>query len=419
MSLSQSINDPNFIIFTSGIISVTASSLILRFILTGKRVKRMYNRLVLGLATVDLLYTLQMAIFAVTIRTKDRQTGPACSYEGFVHTALVLPSIYYNGFLSIYFVFTICDNKRDLVQRIEPYAHVFCLGLPILVGLLGVGLGIYGPGNPDDYSCWIFLPNDPPLVCESDGTGCSNAYSQSTIIAATFLQWFQVVSGIVVFCLLFVNSYRIYLQARKLEDANKNYILPIQQVPATQAARGTLSQRTLSQPTLSQQTPGHKNVIQIIQQSFLYVGGFIMIYFWILVLNIAQTANPVYWGPDSDYMPAQIMRLLFDTFYPLSGLYTAAVFFRPRFLRWRNKNQRRSWFFVFRMTVFSLDAPQTMDCTSDRDGDLESAQTSSFMRWIIPSVARSAPPSDDDQSGLERMANETLAAAAQSDDGSI
>ena len=409
MSLSQSINDPNFIIFTSGIISVTASSLILRFILTGKRVKRMYNRLVLGLATVDLLYSLHLTIFAVTIRSKDRHTGPACSYEGFVHTALVLPSIYYNGFLSIYFVLTICDNKRDVVQRIEPYAHVFCLGLPILVGLLDVALGIYGPGNPDAYSCWVFLPNDPPLVCESDGTGCSNPYSQPTIIAATLLLWFQVGSGIIVSGLLFVNSYRIYLQARKLEARNRNYILAMHRASATQQVGRRMSQ----------QTPGHRNVIQIIHQSFLYLGGFILIYSWVFVLNVGVRANPNNWGPDSDYMPAQIMRLLFDVFYPLSGLYTAAVFFRPRFLRWRNKNQQRSWFFVIRMAVFSLDPPQTINCTIVSDSDLEAKQTSSFRSRIIKSVVGSAHRSDDDHIGLERMTHEGVAADDQSEDGSI
>jgi hypothetical protein len=101
---------------------------------------------------------------------------------------------------------------------------------------------------------------------------------------------------------------------------------------------------------------------------FLYVGGFVMIYFWVLVLNIAAAVNLEYWGPDSNYMPAQIMRLFFDLFYPLSGLYTAAVFFRPRFLRWRNKNQRRSWIYVFRLTVFSLQTPETIDCTAQAAG---------------------------------------------------
>lgn len=413
MSLGQAINDPNYILFTSGIISVTASSLILRFILTGQRVKRLYNRLVLGLATTDLLYSLHLTIFAVTIRTQDRQPGPACSYEGFVHTALVLPSIYYNGFLSIYFVLTICENKRDVVQRIEPCAHFFCLGLPILVGLLGVGLGIYGPGNPDAYSCWIFLPNDPPLVCERDGTGCYNPYSPPTIIAATFLQWFQVVSGIIVFCLLFVNSYRIYLQARTLEAANRNYILPNQSASETQVPR-----RSFTRGSISQQTPGHQNVIQIIHQSFLYVGGFVMIYFWVLVLNIAAAVNLEYWGPDSNYMPAQIMRLFFDLFYPLSGLYTAAVFFRPRFLRWRNKNQGRSWIFVFRMTVFSLQTPETIDCTTQApECNIDTTQRSSFVRWVMGRSAHS--PDDDHQIDLEQMSHEDVEAVLESDEDSI
>lgn len=438
MSLGEAINDPNYILFTSGIISVTASSLILRFILTGQRVKRLYNRLVLGLATADLLYSLHLTVFAVTIRTRDRQPGPACSYEGFVHTALVLPSIYYNGFLSIYFVLTICEKKRHVVQKMEPYAHVFCLGLPILVGLLGVGLGIYGPGNPDAYSCWIFLPNDPPLICEhDDGTGCYNPYSPSTIIAATVLQWFQVVSGIVVLCLVSINSYRIYLQARKLEDANSNYTLPTHLDSSTQEETngnsGSIMRRSITRRSVSNQTPGHQNVIQIIHQSFLYVGGFTMIYFWVLVLNIAAAANLTYWGPDSEYMPAQIMRLCFDLFYPLSGLYTAAVFFRPRFLRWRMKNQERSWIVIFRMTVFSLLPPQTIDgCTTTTGGtaaaqldcNSEGTQRSSFLNWLRSSVVRSAHTSDENHPiDLEQLSHEGLVVSVvdvvESDEDSI
>jgi hypothetical protein len=94
------------------------------------------------------------------------------------------------------------------------------------LGLLGVGLGMYGPGNPDAYSCWIFLPNDPPLVCERDGTGCYNPVQPTDHHSGNLP---PVVSSCVRdHCVLslFVNSYRIYLQARTLEAANRNYILP-------------------------------------------------------------------------------------------------------------------------------------------------------------------------------------------------
>jgi hypothetical protein len=190
-------------------------------------VKRLYNRLVLGLATTDLLYSLHLTIFAVTIRTQDRQPGPACSYEGFVHTALVLPSIYYNGFLSIYFVLTICESKRDVVQRIEPCAHVFCLGLPILVGLIGCRAWNVRSWKSRCLQLLDLSPQmTPPLVCERDGTGCYNPVQPTDHHSGNLP---PVVSSCVRdHCVLslFVNSYRIYLQARTLEAANRNYILP-------------------------------------------------------------------------------------------------------------------------------------------------------------------------------------------------
>ena len=54
------------------------------------------------------------------------------------------------------------------------------------------------------------------------------------------------------------------------------------------------------------------------------------------------------------------MQVMFFIFYPLSGVYTALVFFRPRMLRWKNCNQSRSWFFAIRMTLTSLDAPRAV-----------------------------------------------------------
>ncbi|KAI2499948.1 hypothetical protein MHU86_14522 [Fragilaria crotonensis] len=114
-------------------------------------------------------------------------------------------------------------------------------------------------------------------------------------------------------------------------------------------------------------TPGQKNVKQVINQSFLYVGGYCMIYIWIVILTIGPAADPVKWGPSSDFIPAQIIRLMFDIFYPLSGFYTACVFFRPRMLRWRSHNKSRSWFFAFRMTLSSRDAPRTVEKDITRD----------------------------------------------------
>ena len=339
MSIVDSINDPNFIIFTSSLFSIAGASLILRFIGTQRRLKLMYNRLVFGIAAVDLIYALHFSVFSLTIRAKGRQPGAACSYEGFIHTVCVLPSIYYNGFLSIHFVTAVCYNgQRKLLEKLEPYMHAFCLGVPLLVGCLNLGFGVFAPGNPDAYSCWVFSVNDPPLICDVDGE-CHNPYSFSTVIAANIATWFQVVSGFITFGLLSINSYLIYKKARALSKASSQHM--------------TAGNR--------QSTPGQKNVKQVVNQSFLYVGGYCLIYTWIVIITIGSAANPVEWGPSSEFIPAQIMRLMFDIFYPLSGFYTACVFFRPRLLRWRNHNKSRSWFFAFRMTLTSLDAPRTVE----------------------------------------------------------
>jgi hypothetical protein len=352
MTLVDSINDPNYILFTSSLISVISSILILRYISTNKRLERMYNRLVFMLALVDLIYTFHLNIFSITIRKKNRQVDSLCNYEGFIHTAMVMPSMYYNAFLSVFFLYSICySDKKALLKRLEPYIHCLCILIPIIVATLNLALGVYGPGNPDKYSCYVIIPNDPPLKCDGNGN-CFNPYDDSTLRAAYLLSWFQIFSGIATFLLLSMNSYLIFHKAQALSKANEKHALEISN--ATESVSSSHRKLTKQLP------PGRKNVIQIRNQSFLYVGGFIMIYLTVLTLNIACAINPKKWGPFVDYLAADIVRLLFDIFYPLSGLYTALVFFRPRFLRWRDLNRSRSWFFILRRTIFSSAAPYSV-----------------------------------------------------------
>jgi hypothetical protein len=348
MSLVERINDPNYILLITSFISIISSILILRYVSTKKRMERIYNRLVFMLALVDLIYTFHLCVFSVTIRKKNRQIDALCNYEGFIHTAMVLPSMYYNCFLSIFFLHSIHYNDKKPLKRLEPFIHCLCILIPIMVASLNLFFGVYGPGNPDKYSCYVIIPNDPPLKCDDKGF-CYNPYDKSTLIAAYVLSWFQILSGIATFLLLSVNSYLILQKARELSKANERH--------TSEAFDGNLSSRKLRRKQTAQHSAGHKNVIQIRNQSLLYVGGFSMIYYSVLILNIACAVNAQQWGPFADYLPADIVRLLFDTSYPLSGLYTALVFFRPRYLRWRYLNQSRSWLFIIQLTVFSKVAP--------------------------------------------------------------
>ncbi|KAI2495317.1 hypothetical protein MHU86_19216 [Fragilaria crotonensis] len=377
MSITDSVNDPNFIIFTSSLFSLAGASLILRFIGTKRRLKLMYNRLVFGIASVDLVYALHFIAFSMTISEEARQPGAACSYQGFIHTVCVLPSIYYNGFLSIHFMIAVCYNSKEkLLEKLEPYMHAFCLGVPLLVGCLNLGFGVFGPGIPDAYSCWIILPNDPPVVCDINGE-CHTPYSSLSIIAANVAIWFQMASGFITGGLLTINSFLIYRKARALSNANSKHI--------------TVGPRKA--------TPGQKYVKQVINQSFLYVGGYCMIYAWIVTITFASMANPVQWGPSSDFIPVQIARLMFDIFFPLSGFYTACVFFRPRLLRWRSQNKSRSWFFAFRMTLTSLDAPRTVDNDVSRQNNSQpTGATATSQSLEISRVQESDGRLDDDSS---------------------
>jgi hypothetical protein len=68
--------------------------------------------------------------------------------------------------------------------------------------------------------------------------------------------------------------------------------------------------------------------------------------------------------------------------------------------------------------VFSLQTPETIDCTTQPpECNIDTTQRSSFVRWVMGRSAHS--PDDDHQIDLEQMSHEDVEAVLESDEDSI
>ena len=257
-----------------------------------------------------------------------------CSFQGFV-VQLSISGVLANSSLSIYYVLVIVKGwkTRDIL-KIEPYLLALPLAFGLGTSIAGLVLDLY---NPASWDCWIAA--SPPGCTQSheiqnsnEQTDCQRGDYADIYQWAFFFGPLWVSIGIVVFCMLTVVS-----KVRRVEMRANQWIV-----------EGS------TQPRMA-------HTKQIAAQSYLYVGAFLITWFWPTVARIVQLCNTP--------IPTWMVTLA-GCFIPIQGFFNAWVYFRPRFINCSDDHSDKSkWFVMTRIVWVSLCCCFNPDRYNQLDGN--------------------------------------------------
>ena len=202
-----------------------------------------------------------------------------------------------------------------------------------------------GPG------CWI---KDYPQECAGP---FSEIDCKSPMIAWIFggtIVLFVIIS-------LITNNMTLYCHVRSTisRSQQRSTVRALEQNSHTQgSSENTTSQVTTnpSKKTSSSDDSKTQRIRAVTTQAFLYVGGFLLAYFWTLVIRIMEG---IYLdGEDEGWMyPLLILQSLCA---PIQGFFNLLVYVRPQYVRVRRQFPSESRWWSFRRALLgdSVQRPQ-------------------------------------------------------------
>lgn len=185
-------------IFTGLLSTWGSANIIYAVYRTDKRSRNCYNRIMFGLSFSDVISSLVFSLqaFLLPKETSHRiwasGNDATCAAMGFFQQ-LSLSSIFYSGMLSFMYLLTINYSVPEarLAKRYEPWFHILSVGFPVITGIIGGVMGLYGELAVGSF-CWF-------------------AGSESTLFA-------YIVGGIPGFIIMFaviINNLRVYYHVRR------------------------------------------------------------------------------------------------------------------------------------------------------------------------------------------------------------
>jgi len=207
-------------------LSLLGSITIVYVILSTRRQTEMgpYNRLMLGLCTMDILNALGLIIFGswAVPKTSDLAYGASgnattCTVSGFF-PQFAVGNIMYTACLTIYYMLSIRLEKKDdwIARRVEPIFHVVSILWTLGTGIAGAALKFFNPLDVLSGWCWFA---DYPENCSSlDDVPClrgENYKSMSRIVATG--------TGLLCFIVILGNMVTIVLKVRATEKRMLRY----------------------------------------------------------------------------------------------------------------------------------------------------------------------------------------------------
>ena len=349
-----------------------------------------YHRLLVGLCVLDMVSSITMTVepWLARISAKPHWT---CSTSGFLKVTGIMSGSSYNAALATYFFVVICREwkpEKMVIHRLELPWHAFIFSLIAFLAS-GLWLQVYNPSG--EAGCWAVAYPQGCTTSDSSPLEATVTENQErnrtyptlrslvdTIDSRTDQQtiasdegildtvpctrggrfgWiFDLVVSIgfviVVFVLLFCNI-AIYCKVRRQEARNRRYEFEDQQrtssagnrrestnisIQLTDPASGSfVFERQASQNSISTQGRNNDQTFQVAVQSFLYCGGYLAVYLTLFLHNIATGGVQKYnaaWYP--------IVRSFQEIMFPLQGFFNALVYFRPRYVLWRDLQKSRA-----------------------------------------------------------------------------
>jgi hypothetical protein len=297
---------------------------------------------------------------------------------------------WYSGLLSFYFLLTArFGMQQKTFGKAMPYLHGFILLWSLSTAIAGVALGVFNPNGTGpgcwvagDASCtencipihtlvaWIFggipsllmlvsiITNNLILYCHVRGTvvrgqkwameqesklsmyGKTGKSGRSSIISQTKSTWSSDAS-------VFSNAHPSH--GDELAERSDRSLVSL--------FATDLSIATKKKSVLRSSDKQWKLVQEVGKQSFLYVGAYLLSFGWSFAINILDSQDFEY-DPSAGkvFLPLLVLQSIL---LPTQGIFNAAIFFRPKYLKTRRQFPSESIKWCIRRAVFGVRVKPT------------------------------------------------------------
>lgn len=374
----------------TGFLSVLGSLFIIIDILhprnRAKKMRKVYNRILLGMSLSDLCSSMAMSLSTwpmpnATNLYATLGTQGTCTAQGFfVQMGTAAPL--YSGFLSVYYVLMVRYNWSETRGRMITWEIRFhCLAWLLTLGtaLAALGLEQYNPAN---LWCWIApLPNDCVNSSKSpDGTSTCKRGDNAYIYRIAFYFVWLWLSIIVVTAATSLVVHSVWTKVRESrrydirEELHRNIIKRLSMRRVVDTAR--------KQPKSAQE----KNLSRVVVQGSLYIGAFYLTAVFPSVVRMVQAR----WNCTYEHY---FLSILTATFYPMQGFWNFFIYVRPRYLKYRKDHPRRGSFHAASATLGRSLGLLCCRGSSDRQHEKESTSTPNPLQNVVqnPSTESSRP----------------------------
>jgi len=295
----------------SGTLSMIGSACIVMEVLRNKQKRsKVYHRLLLGMSCVDFIFSSSLAVSTLPIPADSGVYGAkgndaTCTLQGF-WVQFGLTETIYNTVLAYYFMRVIRYSKTESqMKKVEIYFHL----IPLLYGFfncfLALGLDLYR-----NASLWCWMTTDPQVF-------------RWVLFYGPL--WFLIFFPMVVF------YYLTWKKVRDLEKKTAKYSFD------SRGSRSTTNEMDRDRKKLRYST-------RIAHQAYFYFGAFIISWIWSTAFRLGQlfTGNSNYF-----------LLLMTSFFVPLQGFLNYFVYMRPRYLQYKKKHPKFSFFGICRRVFVS------------------------------------------------------------------
>ena len=302
-------------VFT-GSMSVICSSTIIYVILQGrgKKLKRVYQRLILMLASSDVLFSISKLTSVAMVPASSDIWGSigntaTCAVQGALKQ-IGMTAPLYNGALSLFYLMSVRYKMKEekFAKRVEPYVHCVCIVIALLGSILGLSLTAFNEVGIGVLGCYYA---DYPFGCSSLGEG-----DVGECIRGQYAGELQFAFGFATIALLLIGiplcQFLTYLSVRE-QSKRTNAI----------ARRSTTSTTSFVET--------RRRTQQVANQALWYVGTFYITWIPAGALRVIELAG---WMGNALFPCAMISQI----FFPMQGVFLFFVYISPRYRFFREHN---------------------------------------------------------------------------------
>lgn len=314
-----------------GLLSVACSGTII-YLTARSGLSSVYNRILFGLSAADIFTSTSFILqhFLVPAQTSHRiwaiGNNFTCSLVG-TTTQVGMSSLFYNGFLALYFLLTIRFGVKEkaFAKRYEIPLHVVAAGFPLISALVGAFLGVFAEIDVGigcffkDYPAGCL--DDPDVECYSDTIAWVSAGIWVVLTMPAIL---------IINCVIFVHVRRQMLRS---------------------------SRRSMNAQSQTDR------VQQVATQAILYVTAFTGTFIWTIVLRVAESME-LY--DEQSLFPLLVIQ---GALVPSTGLFNLIIYLRPTYRRTRLSYPLESRIWAVRRALYGesiLAKNSTTNCKSSR-----------------------------------------------------